>query len=81
MQNSYFRDEEIELLRTQKSRNNKPIFQEDFLKWLKDNGNFNSITIRAIGEGRTVHPHLPLTVVQGPIVMAQILETPAFKSA
>ena len=76
MQNSLFRDEEIELLRSQKSRNNKPIFHEDFLKWLKNNGNFNNITLRAIAEGRTVHPHLPLTVVQGPIAMAQILETP-----
>ncbi len=76
MQNSYFRDEEIELLKSQRSRNNKPIFHEDFLRWLKNNGNFNNITLRAIGEGRTVHPHLPLTIVQGPIALTQILETP-----
>ena len=66
----------LNYLRSQKSRNKKPIFHEDFLKWLKNNGNFNNITLSAIGEGRTVHPHLPLTVVQGPIAMAQILETP-----
>ena len=76
MQNSYFRDEEIELLRAQKSKNNKPIFHVDFLQWLKKNGSFNNITLRAFGEGRTVHPHLPLTIVQGPIAIAQILETP-----
>lgn len=76
MQNSSFKTEEIELLKSQKSRNNKPIFQDDFLNWLKSNGNFSSITLRAISEGRTVHPHLPLTMVQGPIAIAQILETP-----
>ncbi|RPI69365.1 MAG: nicotinate phosphoribosyltransferase [Ignavibacteriales bacterium] len=76
MQNSYFRDKEIELLKTQKTRDNKQLFHDDFLNYLKNEGNFNNITIRAIGEGRTVHPHLPLTIVQGPIAMAQILETP-----
>ena len=30
----------------------------------------------AIPEGRVVHPHVPLTVVQGPLAVAQILETP-----
>jgi len=29
----------------------------------------------AIPEGRVVHPNVPLTVVQGPLAMAQILET------
>ena len=29
----------------------------------------------AIPEGRVVHPNIPLTVVQGPLAMAQILET------
>lgn len=76
MQNSYFRDEEIELLKSQRSRTGKSLFHPDFLDWLKKNGNFSRITLRAIGEGRTVHPHLPLTIVQGPIAIAQILETP-----
>ena len=76
MQNSSFGDKEIELLKTHKSRNDKPLFHDDFLDWLREEGNFNSITLRAIGEGRTVHPHLPLTIVQGPIAIAQILETP-----
>ena len=76
MQNSYFRDEEIELLKSQRSGSSKPIFHDDFLNWLKNNGNFNNITLKAIGEGRTVHPHLPLTVIKGPMAMAQILETP-----
>jgi len=32
--------------------------------------------MEAIPEGRVVHPATPLTVVQGPLAMAQILETP-----
>ena len=44
-------------------------------KWLRDNGNFDGLTIRAIPEGRVVHPNVPLTVVEGPAAMAQILET------
>ena len=32
--------------------------------------------MQAIPEGRVVHPHVPLTIVQGPLAMAQILETP-----
>jgi nicotinate phosphoribosyltransferase len=31
--------------------------------------------MRAIPEGRVVHPNVPLTVIQGPLPMAQILET------
>jgi len=31
--------------------------------------------MRAVPEGRVVHPNVPLTVVQGPLAMAQILET------
>jgi nicotinate phosphoribosyltransferase len=30
----------------------------------------------AIPEGRVVHPNVPLTIIQGPLAMAQILETP-----
>jgi nicotinate phosphoribosyltransferase len=32
--------------------------------------------MKAIPEGRVVHPNIPLTVVQGPLAMAQILESP-----
>lgn len=76
MQNSFIKQKEIDLLKSHKSRNGKPLFHDDFLQWLTNNGNFSSITIKAIGEGRTVHPHLPLTIIQGPIAIAQILETP-----
>jgi nicotinate phosphoribosyltransferase len=76
MQKAHFRDEDIDYLRSQKGRAGRKVFSEDFLAWLKKNGDFNSIDLQAIPEGRVVHPNVPLTVVQGPLVMAQILETP-----
>ena len=49
--------------------------EEIALGWLRKNGNFDGISMWAIPEGRVVHPNVPLTVVQGPLAMAQILET------
>jgi nicotinate phosphoribosyltransferase len=76
MQAVHFRDEDVEYLRGQTGQTGKRIFDDDFLNWLRQNGRFDGITMRAIPEGRVVHPNVPLTVVQGPLAMAQILETP-----
>lgn len=75
MQNAYFRDEDIAYLRSQTGRSGKKIFDAAFLSWLREQGNFGGISLRAVPEGRVVHPNVPLTVVQGPLAMAQILET------
>jgi nicotinate phosphoribosyltransferase len=75
MQGAHFRDEDIAYLRGQRARGGARIFSDDFLEWLQRNGTFDEITLRAIPEGRVVHPNVPLTVVQGPLSMAQILET------
>jgi nicotinate phosphoribosyltransferase len=75
MQNAKIRPEEIAYLRGQRGRTGAQIFQDDFLDWLKHNGDFSPLSLRAIPEGRVVHPNVPLTVVQGPIALAQILET------
>jgi nicotinate phosphoribosyltransferase len=71
-----FTDEDVERLASQTGRTGGRIFQDDFLDWLKTHGDFRQLTLKAIGEGRVVHPHVPLTVVQGPLALAQILETP-----
>lgn len=76
MQDAHVRDEDIAYLRAQTSSAGDPLFAEDFLGWLRGNGTFSGISMWAIPEGRVVHPHVPLTVVQGPLAMAQILETP-----
>jgi nicotinate phosphoribosyltransferase len=76
MAEARFGDEEIEFLRAQTGRTGARTFSDDFLDWLAANGTFDGISLQAIPEGRVVHPNVPLTVVQGPLAMAQILETP-----
>jgi nicotinate phosphoribosyltransferase len=75
MENSQFREIDIEYLRGQVGSTGRRIFEEDFLGWLRLNGHFKEIELCAIPEGRVVHPFVPMTVVQGPLAMAQILET------
>lgn len=75
MEGAHFTDSDIEHLRGQKGRAGTPVFDEDFLQYLRKHGTFDGITMHAIPEGRVVHPQVPLTVVEGPLVMAQILET------
>ncbi len=66
---------EIEQLKSQRSSTGEQLFADDFLDWLSKNGNFESVTLYSIPEGRVVHPNTPLAVVQGDLAMAQILET------
>lgn len=75
MQDAHFRDQDIEYLRQQTGRLGTRMFADDFLAWLRAHGNFAGLSMRAIPEGRVVHPNVPLTIVQGPLAMAQILET------
>ena len=75
MENTHCRDEDIDYLKSQKNRVGGRVFADDFLSWLRGNGNFDSISLQSIPEGRVVHPNVPLTVVQGPLAIAQILET------
>jgi nicotinate phosphoribosyltransferase len=75
MREVHFRDEDLTYLRQQTGRTGARLFDDGFLGWLRQNGTFESLHIRAIPEGRIAHPNTPLTVVQGPLVMAQILET------
>jgi nicotinate phosphoribosyltransferase len=75
MRNAHFRDEDIAYLRSLTGRTGRRMFEDDFLTWLRANGSFEGISLRAIPEGRVVHPNVPLTSVQGPLAMAQILET------
>ncbi|HSN76369.1 MAG TPA: nicotinate phosphoribosyltransferase, partial [Anaerolineae bacterium] len=76
MQQTRATDTDIDRLRSQRGVTGERVFGDDFLNWLRANGHFEGITVQAIPEGRVVHPHVPLTVVRGPLAMAQILETP-----
>ncbi len=76
MQKAAFGKEALEFLRHQTGQTSERLFADDFLDWLDTDGNFSGITLHAVPEGRVVHPNVPLTAVQGPLAMAQILETP-----
>jgi len=75
MQDAHFRQDDLEYLRGQTGRVGSRLFSDDFLDWLRKNGTFEGLSMRAIPEGRVVHPNEPLTVVQGPLAAAQLLET------
>ena len=75
VQEACFGDAEIECLRNQKQRSGKPMFDDDFLGWLGQQCLRDHFTIQAVPEGRVVHPNVPLTVVQGPLALAQIMES------
>ncbi|MBN1266417.1 MAG: nicotinate phosphoribosyltransferase [Anaerolineales bacterium] len=71
-----FGDEEINLLRSQTGQSGERLFKDDFLTWLQNNGSFETLNLRSIPEGRVIHPNVPVNIVQGPLALAQILETP-----
>jgi nicotinate phosphoribosyltransferase len=75
MAESRFRGQDLNLLRSQRGRTGARVFGDDFLTWLEGNGSFDGISLKAVPEGRVVHPNVPLVSVQGPLAMAQILET------
>lgn len=75
MQDAHFTADDIDYLRSLRSSADEQMFDDDFLTWLAKNGTFEGLSIQAIPEGRVVHPNVPLTVVQGPIIPAQLLET------
>lgn len=76
MQNTRITRRDILFLKQHKNEKGKNLFHDDFLKWLLKNGNFDSVSLKAISEGRAVHPYEPITVVTAPLAIAQILETP-----
>jgi nicotinate phosphoribosyltransferase len=76
MQQAHFRASDLDYLRAHHNAQGNRIFADDFLTYLHSHGNFTGLSIRAIPEGRVVHPNTPLTIVRGPMAMAQIVETP-----
>ncbi len=75
MHSARMRPEDRDYLHSQRNRHGDPLFADDFLDWLARYGSFDGLSLAAIPEGRVVHPNVPLTVVRGPLIMAQILET------
>ncbi len=70
-----FSEDEINYLRSQKGSTGEQLFKEDFLSWLKNNFYAKAISLYSIPEGRVIHPNVPIHVVEGPLAIAQIIET------
>ncbi len=75
MQKARFGAAEIDALRTHRTTSGTPRFADDFLDWLAANGDFSTVELHAVKEGRVVHPRLPVVTVRGPLATTQILES------
>jgi len=67
-------DSDLAYLRTLKGNDGKPLFEEDYLKYLSEL-RFSG-DVYAIEEGDIAFPNLPLIQLRAPLIQAQILETP-----
>lgn len=75
MREAACRRPDVDYLRTLTGRSGERVFADDFLDWLLRNGSFGALRMEAVPEGRVVHPGEPLHVVEGPLALAQVLET------
>src|SRR5699024_4087819 len=69
------REDDIARLQALRTPAGGTLFDEEFLAWLRGGADLDQLTLRAVPEGRVVHPGAPLLVVQGPLSAAQLLET------
>src|SRR5215471_449343 len=68
----HFTPAELNYLATLNGRDNRPLFDPAFLKYL---GELRfACDVDAVPEGTVVFPHEPLLRVQGPILQAQLVE-------
>ena len=74
VQRFQFSDSDLTYLATIPGVDKQPLFPADFLNYLR-NLKF-TCDIDAVPEGTVIFPHEPLLRVQGPILQAQLLETP-----
>jgi nicotinate phosphoribosyltransferase len=75
LEKARFQPADIQVLAEQRTPTGRPRFDRAFLDWLSAHGDFSSVEIEAIPEGRVVHANAPMATVRGPLAMVQILET------
>lgn len=73
LENLSFCDDDLVYLRSLKGTGEVPLFDPEFLVYLKD---FRfACNVDAVPEGTVVFPHQPILRVSGPIMQAQLIET------
>ncbi len=73
LKNIKFTDDDLKYLKKLKTDNNKKIFDDEFLKFLKS---FKfKCDIDAVEEGRLVFPNEPIFRVKGPLYQCQLIES------
>ncbi len=73
LQQLHFDEEALSYLQSLKGNDEKPLFEDDFLKYLKD---FSfKCDVEAIPEGTVVFPNEPLMRISGPLLQVQLVET------
>jgi nicotinate phosphoribosyltransferase len=65
----------LSALGAQRTAAGTPRFSADFLGWLEAEAAFERLQVRSVSEGRVVHALAPPAVVEGPLGIAQLLET------
>lgn len=70
-----FDEPSLDHLRSHVTADGHRVFGDDFLAWLSEVGDFSQLRFEAVPEGRVVHANAPITVVEGPLALAQIIET------
>ncbi len=75
MASATFNSTVLDSLREMRDPLGNLLFSNDYLAFLESSFSFEQLHIKAIPEGRVVHPNTPLTIVSGPMVVAQLLET------
>jgi len=74
LQQLQFQEEELHYLAGLKGSQGQPLFEEAFISYLRQM--WFSCTLDAIPEGTVVFPGEPLVRVTGPLLQAQLIETP-----
>ena len=74
LNNFRFSEDDLSYLATVKNQRGKPMFENDFLDYLQDLA--FTCDVDAMSEGTVVFPHEPMIRVKGPIIQAQLVETP-----
>lgn len=68
-------DDDVARLAALRGPSGGRLFDDAFLAWLRGGADLDLLEIRAVEEGRVVHPGAPLLVVRGPLAAAQLIET------